>query len=245
DTSEAALAELTQRRDRLAATVAAHARGIHEIRVAVAAELAAAITTELGALAMGEAAVELSVETAGANPSDEDTVERDGQWVHAGSDGVDDVTLGLRAHAGGPVLPVHKAASGGELSRVMLAIEVVLADVDTVRTLVFDEVDSGVGGRAAVEIGRRLARLARSHQVLVVTHLPQVAAYADRHLVVDKDTGGDRVTRSGVTVLAQRQRVGELARMLAGMGDSETGLAHAQELLDTAAAQKQHDRGVR
>jgi DNA repair protein RecN (Recombination protein N) len=132
---------------------------------------------------------------------------------------------------------VHKAASGGELSRVMLAIEVVLAHADTVPTLVFDEVDAGVGGRAAVEIGRRLARLARSHQVLVVTHLPQVAAFADQHLVVDKGTAGG-ITRSGVQVLAQSERVQELARMLAGMDGTATGLAHAEELLAVADADK-------
>lgn len=133
--------------------------------------------------------------------------------MHAGPDGVDEVELLLRAHNGAPPLPVHKAASGGELSRVMLAIEVVLAHADTVQTLVFDEVDAGVGGRAAVEIGRRLARLARTHQVLVVTHLPQVAAFADQHLVVDKGTSGG-VTRSGVKTLDQDDRVRELARML-------------------------------
>jgi DNA repair protein RecN (Recombination protein N) len=119
----------------------------------------------------------------------------------------------------------------------MLAIEVVLAHADTVQTLVFDEVDAGVGGRAAVEIGRRLARLARSHQVLVVTHLPQVAAFADRHLVVDKGTESG-VTRSGVRVLAQSERVLELARMLAGMEGTETGRAHAEELLAAAEADK-------
>jgi DNA repair protein RecN (Recombination protein N) len=119
----------------------------------------------------------------------------------------------------------------------MLAIEVVLAHADTVPTLVFDEVDAGVGGRAAVEIGRRLARLARSHQVLVVTHLPQVAAFADQHLVVDKGTSGG-ITRSGVRVLEQSERVVELARMLAGMESTETGRAHAEELLAVAEADK-------
>jgi DNA repair protein RecN (Recombination protein N) len=119
----------------------------------------------------------------------------------------------------------------------MLAIEVVLAHADTVQTLVFDEVDAGVGGRAAVEVGRRLARLARSHQVLVVTHLPQVAAFADRHLVVDKGTA-EGVTRSDVRSLEQSERVQELARMLAGMDGTETGRAHAEELLAVADADK-------
>ena len=124
--------------------------------------------------------------------------------------------------------PIASAASGGELSRVMLALEVVLADEDGA-TLVFDEVDAGVGGRAAVEIGRRLARLAVHNQVIVVTHLPQVAAYADAHLHVSKEK-----FTSGVAELSQEERVEELARMLAGLDDTETGRAHAQELFDRA-----------
>jgi DNA repair protein RecN (Recombination protein N) len=121
----------------------------------------------------------------------------------------------------------------------MLAIEVVLAHSDPVPTLVFDEVDAGVGGRAAVEIGRRLARLSRSHQVIVVTHLAQVAAFADRHLIVDKSASGG-VTRSDVRTLDDTNRVIELARMLAGMDSTETGRAHAEELLAVADGEK-HD----
>jgi DNA repair protein RecN (Recombination protein N) len=125
----------------------------------------------------------------------------------------------------------------GELSRVMLAIEVVFAGADPVPTFVFDEVDAGVGGKAAVEIGRRLARLARLAQVIVVTHLPQVAAYADTHLVVEKADDGS-VTSSGVTLLDRPGRVRELSRMLAGLEDSEFGRAHAEELLAAAAAER-------
>jgi DNA repair protein RecN (Recombination protein N) len=116
---------------------------------------------------------------------------------------------------------------------VMLAIEVVLAGTSPVPTFVFDEVDAGVGGAAAVEIGRRLAALARSAQVLVVTHLPQVAAFADRHVVVRKSSDGT-VTTSGLTVLDDEGRVRELSRMLAGLEESDTAMAHAQELLDVA-----------
>ncbi|MHB1877463.1 MAG: DNA repair protein RecN, partial [Streptosporangiaceae bacterium] len=134
-------------------------------------------------------------------------------------------------------LPLHKGASGGELSRVMLAIEVVFAGADPVPTFVFDEVDAGVGGKAAVEIGRRLARLARRAQVIVVTHLPQVAAFADNHLVVEK--GGDgSVVSSGVVRLDDAGRLRELSRMLAGLEDSEYGRAHANELLQAAAAER-------
>jgi DNA repair protein RecN (Recombination protein N) len=128
------------------------------------------------------------------------------------------------------VLPLSKSASGGELSRVMLALEVVLAASVEGTTMVFDEVDAGVGGRAAVQIGRRLARLARTHQVIVVTHLPQVAAYADVHLVVD--SGGKK--SSGVRRLDDDDRGAELARMLAGLGESDSGRAHARELLEAA-----------
>jgi DNA repair protein RecN (Recombination protein N) len=126
-----------------------------------------------------------------------------------------------------------KGASGGELSRVMLAIEVSLADTRPVPTFVFDEVDAGVGGKAAVEIGRRLSVLARSAQVLVVTHLPQVAAFADHHVVVRKSSDGT-VTTSGLLALDDAGRVQELSRMLAGLEESDTAMAHAQELLEVA-----------
>ena len=144
---------------------------------------------------------------------------------------------GCRRTRARPRSPLHKGASGGELSRVMLAIEVVFAGADPVPTFVFDEVDAGVGGKAAVEVGRRLARLARRAQVIVVTHLPQVAAFADTHLVVEKADDGS-VTRSGVARLDQAGRVRELSRMLAGLEDSEFGRAHAEELLAAAAAER-------
>ena len=124
----------------------------------------------------------------------------------------------------------------------MLALEVALAGADPVPTMVFDEVDAGVGGRAAVEIGRRLARLAARHQVVVVTHLPQVAAYADRHLLVDKARAGDGPARSRVRTLDEGERVGELARMLAGLDETDTGRAHAEELLAAARAHRDADR---
>jgi DNA repair protein RecN (Recombination protein N) len=161
----------------------------------------------------------------------------DGAEVGVTPDGADEVELRLRAHPGAPALALQRGASGGELSRVMLAIEVVFAGAGGPPTLVFDEVDAGVGGQAAVEVGRRLARLARSHQVLVVTHLPQVAAFADRHLVVAKDTGG-AVTTSGVRVVEDTERARELARMLAGLPDSDLGIAHAEELLAVADREK-------
>jgi DNA repair protein RecN (Recombination protein N) len=154
-----------------------------------------------------------------------------------GPDGVDAVELQLVAHEGAPERPLHRGASGGELSRVMLAVEAVFAEADPVPLMVFDEVDAGVGGRAAVEVGRRLARLARDHQVVVVTHLPQVAAFADVHLRVVKGSDGE-VNRSGVERLDDAERLRELSRMLAGLDDSELALGHARELLDAAMASK-------
>jgi DNA repair protein RecN (Recombination protein N) len=205
-------AELTDRLGELAAELTA-------VRQDAAERFSAAVTGELTALAMPHARIVAAVTPTG----------------EFGPYGVDEVELRLAAHPGAPPLPLNKGASGGELSRVMLAIEVVFAGADPVPTFVFDEVDAGVGGKAAVEIGRRLARLARSAQVIVVTHLPQVAAFADQHLVVEKSDDGS-VTRSGVTALDQDGRVRELSRMLAGMEDSELGRAHAEELLALAAA---------
>ncbi len=238
DTSEEAVAALAARRAELAAELAEHAVAVSAARKVAAVGLAAAVSEELEGLAMPQARLEVVVQPKEVDPGDPNALPVQGRTLHAGPDGVDEVELQLIAHSGAPALPIHKGASGGELSRVMLALEVVLADADTVPTLVFDEVDAGVGGRAAVEIGRRLARLARTHQVVVVTHLPQVAAYADRHLVVDKGAADGGLTRSDVRVVADERRVVELARMLAGMDSTETGRAHAEELLDTATAYK-------
>ncbi len=155
--------------------------------------------------------------------------------------GADEIAFLLQPHAGAPARPLGKGASGGELSRVMLAIEVVLAEVDPVPTFVFDEVDAGVGGKAAVEIGRRLAMLARHVQVIVVTHLPQVAAFADRHITCDQDLrqGSRRGTATGFTVqrrpTARRPGTGPRTGPDAGRpGGIRVRPAHAQELLDDA-----------
>src|SRR5690349_19757024 len=184
--------------------------------------------------------VAVTQRAAGAGAADAVRVGR--RELVAGADGVDEVELRLVAHAGATPQPLHRGASGGELSRVMLALEVALAGADPVPTMVFDEVDAGVGGRAAVEIGRRLARLAARHQVVVVTHLPQVAAYADRHLLVDKARRAGTPARSRVRTLDEGERVAELARMLAGLDDTDTGRAHAEELLAAARAHREADR---
>jgi DNA repair protein RecN (Recombination protein N) len=219
DPTDEKLAELEAEEARLAGEVAGLAARVTASRREAAGRFAASVSEELTGLAMPHARIEVVV-----NP------RPDGSLA---PDGADEVELRLVAHPGAPALPLQKGASGGELSRVMLAIEVVFAGAGGPETLVFDEVDAGVGGRAAVEIGRRLARLARRHQVLVVTHLPQVAAFADRHLVVAKDAGGT-VTTSGVRVVEHTDRTRELARMLAGLPDSDLGIAHAEELLAVA-----------
>jgi DNA repair protein RecN (Recombination protein N) len=236
DTSDELLEELDRERKRLAGEVAELAATLSAARREAAGRFSDRVTVELAGLAMPHARIEVAVSAKPAGRG-EPTLVVAGAEAGVGSDGADEVELRLHAHPGAPALPLQRGASGGELSRVMLAIEVVFAGVGGPPTLVFDEVDAGVGGRAAVEIGRRLARLAREHQVLVVTHLPQVAAFADRHLVVAKDTGG-AVTTSGVRLVEDTERARELARMLAGLPDSDLGIAHAEELLAVADREK-------
>ncbi|MEU4813997.1 DNA repair protein RecN [Nocardia fluminea] len=238
DVSEDALAKLAGEVETAAGKVREAARKLSAARAKSAGKLASAVSTELSGLAMGKARLEVQVRPLQASAQDSAPLEIDGALLHAGSNGCDEVEFRLSAHSGAQSLPLSKSASGGELSRVMLALEVVLAGSDHGATMVFDEVDAGVGGRAAVEIGKRLARLARTHQVIVVTHLPQVAAFADTHLVVNKSDDGKGKVDSGVRTLTDDERVVELARMLAGLDDTETGRAHAEELLETARAER-------
>ncbi|MFD5571412.1 DNA repair protein RecN [Streptomyces cadmiisoli] len=223
--------ELTAERDALRAELGGLAQALTDARTEAAERFAGAVTAELASLAMPHARVSFEIR----QTEDPEGVEVGGRTVAYGPSGVDEVELLLAPHPGAPPRPIAKGASGGELSRVMLAVEVVFAGTDPVPTYLFDEVDAGVGGKAAVEIGRRLARLAKTAQVVVVTHLPQVAAFADRQLLVEKTNDGS-VTRSGVKVLEGEERVRELSRMLAGQEDSETARAHAEELLETARA---------
>ncbi|CAA0121081.1 DNA repair protein RecN [Mycolicibacterium vanbaalenii] len=242
DVSEETLAELERRVDGLQAEVADAAQDLTKVRAKAAKGLSKAVTAELSGLAMAGADFSITVGPLEARVDDTAPLPLpSGTVVHAGRDGVDAVEFGFAAHRGTDLLPLNKSASGGELSRVMLALEVVLATSTEGTTMVFDEVDAGVGGRAAVQIGRRLARLARTHQVIVVTHLPQVAAYADVHLVVEGDVGSksDRAKSSGVRRLDDDSRVAELARMLAGLGESDSGRAHARELLDAARSDRE------
>jgi DNA repair protein RecN (Recombination protein N) len=226
ETLEAEAAEL--RRD-LAGTGAA----LTAARQQAADRLGEALRAELADLAMPSARVEVAVE----QDPDDDGLEVDGRCLAATEDGLDRVDIRLAAHPGAPLRPLGRAASGGELSRVMLALRVVLAGVDRTPTLVFDEVDAGVGGRTAAAVGRRLAQLARHHQVLVVTHLPQIAAHADRHFTVEKHSA-EGTTSTDVRLLDDAGRVGELSRMLAGMEGSGLAQAHAEELLAAATDAK-------
>jgi DNA repair protein RecN (Recombination protein N) len=221
DVSDEALEALAAARDTARSEVDDLATQVSAGRRAAADGFAAEVGAELAGLAMKSATVSFSVDS---HPDD------------PGAEGIDEVALLLAPHPGAPARPVHKGASGGELSRVMLAIEVVFAGADPVPVMVFDEVDAGVGGQAAGEIGRRLARLAGSHQVVVVTHLAQVAAFADTHIVVDKSPDiGAGVTATDIRAVDGEDRVRELARMLSGLADSDTGQAHARELLAVAA----------
>ncbi|MFI8189111.1 DNA repair protein RecN [Streptomyces sp. NPDC085946] len=231
DSDDERIEELTAERDALRVELGGLAQALTDARTEAAERFAAAVTAELASLAMPHARVSFDIR----QTEDPEGVEVGGRTVAYGPSGADEVELLLAPHPGAPPRPIAKGASGGELSRVMLAVEVVFAGTDPVPTYLFDEVDAGVGGKAAVEIGRRLARLAKTAQVVVVTHLPQVAAFADRQLLVEKTNDGS-VTRSGVKVLEGEDRIRELSRMLAGQEDSETARAHAEELLATARA---------
>ena len=245
DVSDEAIAALEAQREAAAREAARLAEQLSCERVEAAARLGQAVTAELAGLAMPNAALTIEVRPRPVAVRAPALAVR-GALCGIGPDGADEIEFLLRAQPAGPALPIGRGASGGESSRVMLAIEVCLAGCDPVPTMVFDEVDAGVGGRAAVEVGRRLAQLAQQHQVLVVTHLAQVAAFADRHIVVDRPeaagpeaAGGGQaaVTASDVRVLDGPGRVTELARMLAG-SDSVTARKHAAELLAGAATRQ-------
>jgi DNA repair protein RecN (Recombination protein N) len=237
DGTDDRIEELRGIRDELLQELSALGAGLTERRREAASRLAAVVTEELTSLAMPHAELHVAV----TQTDDPDGLPVDGRRLRLSASGLDDVEFQLAANQGAEPRPLTKGASGGELSRVMLAVEVALAATNPVPTFVFDEVDAGVGGKAAVEVGRRLALLARHAQVLVVTHLPQVAAFADRHVVVVKSSDGS-VTTSGLTVLDDEARVRELSRMLAGLEDSDTAIAHAQELLEAAQEGRQPTR---
>jgi DNA repair protein RecN (Recombination protein N) len=227
ETAQAKLAELDVSSERIASLEAevaalhkqakACADQISSNRTQAASDLAKRVSQELVALAMAGSKLHVLVE----------------KTEHFGPTGFDSVSFLLESYSGAEPRPLGKGASGGELSRIMLALEVVLAETDSTPTFIFDEVDAGVGGAAAIEVGRRLAKLAKNAQVIVVTHLAQVAAFADRHLTVVKSSEAG-FTSSDVHVLDENARSEELARMLSGLSDSETARTHAKELRDLA-----------
>jgi len=210
--------ELALRESELAERARTYAARLSEHRKRAAQELSQKVAAELEHLAMPDARITAEV------ASDVEDLQRHGADV---------VQILLAPHPGAVPRPIGKGASGGELSRLALAFEVALAGETPSPTMIFDEVDAGVGGSVAVEVGRRLARLARDAQVVVVTHLPQVAAFADHHLVVAKGSDGS-VTSATVRPVTGEARVSELVRMLSGLEGSSTGAAHAEELLEVA-----------
>lgn len=219
DSSDEAIAKLTLEEQQYSTRAHDLAQQISALRTKAAAELSAAVTGELAALAMNGASLEVQVSS----------------LAELSAHGADQVALLLSAYPGAEARPIGKGASGGELSRIMLAIEVVLAKSELAPTFIFDEVDAGVGGAAATEVGKRLAMLARNAQVIVVTHLPQVAAFANAHLRVLKSSTAE-FTATDVVRLEGEQVIEELARMLSGLSESQTGRSHAKELLDLAQA---------
>lgn len=216
--SDERITSLDVRVEELKAELTSLAAGISAARREAAARFSELVGVELAALAMPHARLSFEVSSADLGP-----------W------GADRVDLVFAANPGSEPRSLGRVASGGELSRVRLALEVVLAADHEPVTMVFDEVDAGVGGKVAVEVGRRLAQLSRHTQVVVVTHLAQVAAFADRHYVVVKADDG-QVTTSGVVQVADEDRAVELARMMAGLETTQSALAHAGELVELAAS---------
>jgi DNA repair protein RecN (Recombination protein N) len=198
------------------------AKKLTEIRNTAALSLSKAVTSEIGALAMPHTVFSIAITSADYAGS-----LKESDFTNLGCD---EVAMQIQGHVGAPLIALGKGASGGEMSRIMLALEVVLAQTHPVGTYIFDEVDAGVGGKAAIEVGRRLAALAKHTQVIVVTHLPQVAAWADTHFVVRKSSDGS-ISQSDVTKLEDKARVEEIARMLAGLEGSASAQEHAAELL--------------
>ena len=214
------LAEMGRELEGLRAKLLEVATSLSALRVQSAKKLSSSVTKELVELAMAKAVFEVRVESKDGNSDD-----------HFSPFGLDEVFMLFNAHSGGELLAVSKAASGGELSRLMLALEVVLAGSYPLGTYVFDEVDAGVGGKAALEVGKRLRKLAMNSQVIVVTHLPQVALWADNHILVEKDSNG-LLSSTSIKSLSDQEREIEIARMLSGIEESEHAQDHARELLN-------------
>ena len=216
------IAELESDLAKIKKSLLASAQKLSQARSTAADSLSTSVTTEIQALSMPHTrffAEIISPDYAG-NLKESDFTQL----------GCDEVSMQIQGQVDGPKIALGKGASGGEMSRIMLGLEVVIAKSHPVGTYIFDEVDAGVGGKAAIEVGKRLHALAQNSQVIVVTHLPQVAAWADTHFVVRKSSDGS-VVQSGVSKLGQSERVEEIARMLAGLEESSSAREHAAELL--------------
>ena len=210
--------------------LAISAQKIHDSRVDSSTKISLAIEKELKSLSMPNADFKVRIETSEDQAGLKIKVDKNETHLHFDSYGVDQISFEFSANPGQPLRPISKVASGGEMSRIMLAIELVFSKSGASKTMIFDEVDAGIGGAAAIEVGKRLKALAKNHQIVVVTHLPQVAAFADKHLKVEKSASGN-VTTSSVMELDRDARVTEIARMMAGIQDSASALEHARELL--------------
>jgi DNA repair protein RecN (Recombination protein N) len=223
--SEARLAEVDQALAEIQREMAGRAERLSQARRRAARKLGDAILAEIRELGMARATFEVRVAPAAAG------------GAALGPYGMDEVEFLISPNPGEALKPLHKIASGGELSRAMLAIRVILAAADQTATLIFDEVDAGIGGSMAETVGRKLVAASRQHQVLCVTHLPQIASFADHHVVVAKRTLRDR-TETTVQALGGADRAQEIARMLGGPSRSATPLQHATELLEAAGRLK-------
>lgn len=210
--------------------LAISAQKIHDSRVDSSTKISLAIEKELKSLSMPNADFKVRIETSEDQAGLKIKVDKNETHLHFDNFGVDQISFEFSANPGQPLRPISKVASGGEMSRIMLAIELVFSKSGASKTMIFDEVDAGIGGAAAIEVGKRLKALAKNHQIVVVTHLPQVAAFADKHLKVEKSASGN-ITTSSVIELDSGARVTEIARMMAGIQDSASALEHARELL--------------
>jgi DNA repair protein RecN (Recombination protein N) len=210
--------------------LAISAQKIHDSRVDSSTKISLAIEKELKSLSMPNADFKVRIETSEDQAGLKIKVDKNETHLHFDNYGVDQISFEFSANPGQPLRPISKVASGGEMSRIMLAIELVFSKSGASKTMIFDEVDAGIGGAAAIEVGKRLKALAKNHQIVVVTHLPQVAAFADKHFKVEKSASGN-ITTSSVIELDSGARVTEIARMMAGIQDSASALEHARELL--------------
>ena len=208
---------LTRKKDLLES-----AKKLTEKRISAAKKLSESVTREIQALSMPHTTFFVDV----TSPDYQSALKENDFTIN----GCDEITMTIQGHENGPKIALGKGASGGEMSRIMLGLEVVIAETNPVGTYIFDEVDAGVGGKAAIEVGKRLHQLSKKSQVIVVTHLPQVAAWADTHFVVKKSSDGS-VVASGVSRIESQERVEEIARMLAGLDQSVSAREHAAELL--------------